>query len=96
MSGYDGETCVQNALAAGDWWGAGGCASPDAPIVRLVASEGAGDFSQTIVVGDVLIDDPSDADALACVHTIDGSLTIDDDVVQAITLPTLETVARAT
>lgn len=88
ITGIDGQDCVAEHLAEGDWLGAAfECVSPDSPVARIHAL--AGGMGPSTIEGDVLIDDPTDADALACVHTIDGSLTIDDGVVEEISLPSL-------
>jgi len=91
ITGVDGQDCIADYIAEGNWTGAFfNCVSPDSPHVRIYAS--AGGTGASSIDGDVLIDSPADADALACVQIIYGSLTIDDGVVENLTLPSLQEV----
>ena len=91
IAGISGEDCVADYLAEGNWTGAFfRCVSADSPHVRIHASAGGTGVSS--IDGDVLIDSPADAEALACVQIIYGSLTIDDGVVQDLILPSLQEV----
>jgi hypothetical protein len=58
------------------------CHSARSPVLRL--TQGA-----SVHVGDVVIDDPSDIAALACVETIQGSLTVTGSAPHAVSLPNL-------
>lgn len=91
ITGVDGQDCIAGYIAEGNWTGAFfNCISPDSPTVRIHASAGGTGVSS--IDGDVLIDSPADAEDLACVQTIYGSLTIDDGVVQDLSLPSLQEV----
>ncbi len=91
ITGVDGQDCIAGYIAEGNWTGAFfHCVSPDSPYVRIHASAGGTGVSS--IDGDVLIDSPADAEDLACVQIIYGSLTIDDGVVQDLILPSLQEV----
>ncbi len=91
ISGFDGEAYVASHFASGDYWGAlFACASSSSPVARVVAT--AGGTGAVTIKGDVVVDDPSDVDDLACVETIYGSLTVDDGVVEDLSIPSLQTV----
>lgn len=91
VTGVSGQNCVTQHVNRNDLWGALSCASPDSPNARLFIQSN-GSLAQSID-GDVSISNPADADALACVETISGSLTIDDGVAQDIILPSLYSVS---
>lgn len=76
---YFGGQDIYNAALA--------CQSPDAPIARITRT------LHTTHVGNVVIATQSEADAFACIGTIDGSLTIVDDPAElSIALPNLQEV----
>ena len=85
--GSTGMDCVAGYLADDNLAGVTNCVSEDSPVARVVAL--AGGTGASFWNGDVVIDDPSDVDAIACVETILGSLTIDDGVVEDLSLPRL-------
>lgn len=83
-----GYTCLAQAFLDGEGIGAAlqTCGSASSPIVRLEAPLAA------VFVGDVVIASQAQADAFACVHTIDGNLTIAPLSPTTVELPQLGTV----
>ena len=78
VTGRDPGECVSEYSARARWLeGIHECTSEQKPIVRLFTTEEGGVIGPDRIEGDVVITDPGQVAALACVETIEGSLVID-------------------
>lgn len=86
-----GVACVTTKIAEGDpaVVAMAECASPDSPVVRLTAD---GRPLPSTHRGNVVVSTQAQADAYACVQTIQGSLTIGQSSELSIALPNLQVV----
>lgn len=71
------------------------CASPDSPVVELLAPHqtACGGCTSVVVNGNVVINSPLTAAQYVCTQTINGSLTVTQAAPEIVPLPALQTIS---